>query len=178
MKALHATRVIQPGFNNWLLFSATIEACFCSIGADWDKMRVDYAVRQHEQWYKGDGIYGDGPSLHWDYYNSFVIHPMLLAVLDAVSGAAKSWETLRAPILQRARRYAAIQERLISPEGTVSGDRAVAGLSLRSVSGAGADGAAEAVAGRCVAGAGTWSAYRGHPQMHRSTRDLRRATAG
>ncbi len=24
-------------------------------------MRIDYAVRQHEQWYKGDGTYGDGP---------------------------------------------------------------------------------------------------------------------
>jgi hypothetical protein len=118
IKALRATRVIQPGFNNWLLFSATIEACLCRAGEDWDKMRVDYAVRQHEQWYKGDGLYGDGPSLHWDYYNSFVIQPMLLEVLDAVSGAAKSWEPLRAPMLQRARRYAAIQERLISPEGT------------------------------------------------------------
>ena len=45
-------------------------------------MRVDYALRQHEQWYKGDGIYGDGPVFHWDYYNSFVIQPMLLDVLD------------------------------------------------------------------------------------------------
>ena len=50
----------------------------------WDRMRVDYALRQHDQWYKGDGAYGDGPDFHWDYYNSFVIHPMLLDVLDAV----------------------------------------------------------------------------------------------
>ena len=114
VKALRATRVIQPGFNNWLLFSATIEACLCRAGEDWDKMRVDYAIRQHEEWYKGDGLYGDGPALHWDYYNSFVIQPMLLEVLDAAPG----WDTFRAPILQRARRYAAIQERLISPEGT------------------------------------------------------------
>jgi len=114
VKALRATRIIQPGFNNWLLFAATIEACLCRCGEDWDKMRVDYAVRQHEQWYKGDGVYGDGPTLHWDYYNSFVIQPMLLQVLDAVKG----WETFRAPILQRAIRYAAIEERLISPEGT------------------------------------------------------------
>jgi hypothetical protein len=114
VKALRATRMIQPGFNNWLLFSAMIEACLCHAGEAWDRMRVDYAIRQHEQWYKGDGVYGDGPTLHWDYYNSFVIHPMLLEVLDAVPG----WETFRAPILQRARRYAAIQERLISPEGT------------------------------------------------------------
>jgi hypothetical protein len=118
VKALRATRVIQPGFNNWLLFAAMIEACLCRAGEDWDKMRVDYAVRQHEQWYKGDGLYGDGPTLHWDYYNSFVIQPMLLEVLDNVSTVAKSWEALRAPILQRARRYAAIEERLISPEGT------------------------------------------------------------
>jgi len=117
-QALRATRAIQPGFNNWLLFSATIEACLCRVGEEWDRMRVDYAVRQHEQWYKGDGLYGDGPSLHWDYYNSFVIQPMLLDVLDAVSEAGRSWEPLRAPILQRARRYAAVQERLISPEGT------------------------------------------------------------
>ncbi len=117
VKALRATRLIQPGFNNWLLFSAMIEACLCRIDGDWDRMRVDYAVRQHEQWYKGDGLYGDGPTLHFDYYNSFVIQPMLLEVLDAVAPAVKSWETFREPILQRARRYAAIQERLISPEG-------------------------------------------------------------
>jgi len=118
VRALRSTRVIQPGFNNWLLFSATIEACLCSLGEEWDRMRVDYALRQHEQWYKGDGLYGDGPVLHWDYYNSFVIQPMLLQVLDAVSPSVKTWESMRAPVLHRAQRYAAIQERLISPEGT------------------------------------------------------------
>jgi hypothetical protein len=30
-------------------------------------------LRQHEQWYRGDGIYGDGPEFDWDYYNSFVM---------------------------------------------------------------------------------------------------------
>jgi hypothetical protein len=115
--ALKSSRVIRPGFNNWLLFSATVEAFLCHAGEAWDKMRVDYAVRQHEEWYKGDGIYGDGPHFHWDYYNSFVIQPMLLRVLDAVSKESKAWDSFRAPMLARARRYAAIQERLISPEG-------------------------------------------------------------
>ena len=32
-------------------------------GPTWDRMRVDYALRQHEQWYQGDGHYGDGPSV-------------------------------------------------------------------------------------------------------------------
>lgn len=118
VRAMVETRKVQPGFNNWLLFSAIIEAMFCNCGQPWDTMRIDYALRQHQQWYKGDGLYGDGPDFHWDYYNSFVIQPMLLNVLDAVS-STKRWEFLfRKPVEARARRYAAIQERLISPEGT------------------------------------------------------------
>jgi hypothetical protein len=116
--ALESTRRTQPGFNNWLLFSATVEAALARLGAAWDRMRVDYALRQHEQWYKGDGLYGDGPELHWDYYNSFVIHPMLLDVLDAVGDESPAWQRMKAPETMRARRYASILERLISPEGT------------------------------------------------------------
>jgi len=79
---------------------------------------VDFALRQHEMWYKGDGMYGDGPPFHWDYYNSFVIQPMLLDVMRLVGSTTPDWQAQRAPIVARARRYAAIQERLISPEGT------------------------------------------------------------
>ncbi len=116
--ALRLTRVIRPGFSNWLLFSATIEAFFAFAGEPWDAMRIDYAVRQLNEWYKGDGTYGDGPQLHWDYYNSFVIHPMLLAVVETVSRSSKAWEPFYPAVVSRARRYAAVQERLISPEGT------------------------------------------------------------
>jgi hypothetical protein len=116
--ALESTRAIAPGFNNWLLFSATIEAALMRLGARWDSMRVDYAVRQHEQWYKGDGAYGDGPDFHWDYYNSFVIHPMLLDVLDACGNDSPAWRDARTRVIARARRYAAIQERMIAPDGS------------------------------------------------------------
>jgi hypothetical protein len=118
VRALESTRAIPPFFSNWLLFSATVEAALARLGATWDRMRVDYALRQHAQWYKGDGVYGDGPELHWDYYNSFVIQPMLLDVLDALGGESPAWEAMRAPVRGRARRHAAILERLISPEGT------------------------------------------------------------
>jgi len=118
VRALESTRVIVPGFNNWLLFSATVEAGLAALGAAWDRVRVDYALRQHAQWYKGDGTYGDGPAFHWDYYNSFVIHPMLLDVLAAVGDDSDAWKAMREPEIRRAQRYAAIQERLISPEGT------------------------------------------------------------
>jgi hypothetical protein len=116
--ALESTRVISPGFNNWLLFSATVEAALARLGAHWDRMRVDYALRQHDQWYKGDGLYGDGPSFHWDYYNSFVIHPMLLDVLDVCRDEMPAWKELSAREDERARRYAAIQERLVAPDGS------------------------------------------------------------
>jgi hypothetical protein len=116
--ALESTRGISPGYNNWLLFSATVEAGLLSLGANWDRVRVDYAVRQHEAWYKGDGAYGDGPDFHWDYYNSFVIHPMLLDVLDACQQESPAWKEIAGRALSRARRYAAVQERLIAPDGS------------------------------------------------------------
>jgi len=109
--ALESSRITLPGFNNWLLFSATVEAALAKLGATWDRMRVDYALRQHDQWYKGDGAYGDGPEFHFDYYNSFVIHPMLLDVLDAFSEENPAWKDLAARELQRARRYAAVLRR-------------------------------------------------------------------
>lgn len=116
--ALESSRVITPGFNNWLLFPATVEAALAVMGQRWDAMRVDYAVREHQQWYAGDGIYGDGPRFHWDYYNSYVIQPMLLDVLRTLAPKSRGLEAFLPDTLARARRYAAIQERLISPEGT------------------------------------------------------------
>ncbi len=118
VKALQHTRAFAPYFNNWLLFAALTETALKQCGAQWDVMRVDYALRQHEQWYVGDGVYADGPRFHWDYYNSFVIQPMLLDVLRGAGDEDPAWQAMRAPVLARARRHAAIQERLISPEGT------------------------------------------------------------
>ena len=116
--AFESARVIQPGFNNWLLFAATVEAALKVLGAQWDRMRVDYALRQHEQWYRGDGAYSDGPVFHWDYYNSFVIHPMLVDVLAALGDAHPAWTTLRDKEGPRATRYAGVLERLVAPDGS------------------------------------------------------------
>ncbi|MFD1142872.1 DUF2264 domain-containing protein [Larkinella insperata] len=118
--ALKSTRVVTPGYNNWLLFSAEVEAALLKFDGSCDRMRIDYALKSHQLWYKGDGTYGDGPSYHWDYYNSFVIQPMMLDVLKTLVEAApsqylkKEYET----VLGRAQRYAEVQETLISPEGT------------------------------------------------------------
>ncbi len=116
VNGLRACRTVNPGLNNWLLFSATIEAFFQSIGEPCDLMRVTAALQFHSDWYKGDGIYGDGAALHMDYYNSFVIQPMLLDILRAFPDYDR-FDVYREPVFKRAQRYAVIQERMISPEG-------------------------------------------------------------
>lgn len=116
--ALKASRVIKPGESNWLLFSATVEAALWRFAGECDLQRIKYAVQRHEQWYLGDGTYGDGAEFHWDYYNSYVIQPMLLAVLQVCAEKKNPLGDLRPKILARAQRYAVVQERMISPEGT------------------------------------------------------------
>lgn len=118
LRALRRTRRITPHFNNWLLFSAMIEAAFARFGQPWDRMRVDYALRQHAQWYAGDGIYGDGPHLRLDYYNSYVIQPMLLDILDAVGAQEKAWARMIPAVTARAQRHCELLERLIGPDGS------------------------------------------------------------
>ena len=63
-------------------------------------------------------MYGDGPKFHWDYYNSFVIQPMLIDILKSLSQISSRYEGFLENAMGRARRYAEIQERMISPEGT------------------------------------------------------------
>ena len=53
------------------------EAFLLAVGAQWDPVRIEFAVRKFDEWYVGDGWYADGERFHFDYYNSFVIHPML-----------------------------------------------------------------------------------------------------
>lgn len=119
VESLKKTRKILPGRNNWLLFSAIIEAFFYAIDEDYDIVRIDYAIYQHEQWYKGDGIYGDGVAFHADYYNSFVIIPMLYDTLNTVKDFYGEYGVNAFNnVLRNAKRYAAILERIIAPDGT------------------------------------------------------------
>jgi hypothetical protein len=118
LSALRSTRTIKPYYSNWLLFSAMIEAALFQFADEHDAVRIDYALREHESWYKGDGFYGDGPDFHFDYYNSYVIQPMLIDVIRTLSAKSGEMKNKLAGVVKRAQRYAEIQERLISPEGT------------------------------------------------------------
>lgn len=118
INSMLATRVFKPLESNWLLFSATIEAFLLRFTGTCKLDAIDYALNKFNEWYMGDAWYGDGPSFHFDYYNSLVIHPMLYDVLDVVkdkSPAYKSWFEVQSVRLSR---HADQLERLISPEGT------------------------------------------------------------
>ena len=85
-----------------------------------------------EEWYIGDGIYSDGPSFAFDYYNSFVIQPMYLECLEMISarqggnsyliratdGKRNTAKNRMQEVRKRMQKWSVILERFISPEGT------------------------------------------------------------
>lgn len=126
LNGLERNRQTHPMWSNWMCFSAMCETALWVFGRKPDMYRIDICLRGHEKFYKGDGVYGDGENFHWDYYNSFVIQPMLLDILDAIEpldGVPRvAWDktgfvTLDAQI-HRAQRFALVQERLVAPDGS------------------------------------------------------------
>ena len=116
---LKSSSAIPTYESNWLFFNAIIEAALYEFYGEWDRSRIDYAFnRFFNEWYKGDGFYGDGASFHMDFYNSFVIQPMLMQILDVLAKHDFDCAELLDTEAERYSRYAEIQERLISPEGT------------------------------------------------------------
>lgn len=113
-----STRDMVPGNNNWLLFCAMVECGLKEFGGDWNFPVVERALKSHAAWYKGDGVYGDGEVFHSDYYNSYVIHPMLKQVLEITRKYNPEYEEFYQNELVRFTRYAETQERMIASDGT------------------------------------------------------------
>ncbi|MDL2232532.1 DUF2264 domain-containing protein [Ruminococcaceae bacterium OttesenSCG-928-L11] len=113
--AFQSARSCLPPQSNWLLFSCMLEAGIRLLGGDADRLRVDYGFRQFDRWYLGDGIYGDGAQFAADYYNSYVIQPMLLALCDSFPDVAGE---LHGAIRARARTCGEHLERMIAPDGS------------------------------------------------------------
>ena len=122
IKEFTRLRHIDPPYTNWLLFSSTIESFLAKIGADCDVYRVNSAIRKMEEWYTGDGWYADGPDFAFDYYSSFVFHPMYLETLQNMKDSGRRtrihYGKYYDRALKRTRKFAIVLERLISPEGT------------------------------------------------------------
>lgn len=100
------------------MFSATIEAALLHFTGECEMGPIEYALKKHKEWYKGVGWYGDGPNFHFDYYNSYVIQPMLMDVLEVLREKNMDPENFYDVQRKRLIRYAEQQEKMISPEGT------------------------------------------------------------
>lgn len=116
-------RRVDPPYTNWLLFSSTVECFLKKAGAKEDNYRITSALRKIEEWYTGDGWYSDGPEFAFDYYNSFVLHPMYFECMEVMTdgGTKNGWNVNKgnyAKALKRMQRFGMILERFISPEGT------------------------------------------------------------
>ena len=117
-------RRVDPPYTNWLLFSATIETFLRKAGAKEDYYRITSALRKVEEWYVGDGWYSDGPGFAFDYYNSYVLHPMYVECQEVMTeGGKKGGWNLNAKNfargVKRMQRFGVILERFISPEGAL-----------------------------------------------------------
>lgn len=119
-------RRIDPPYTNWLLFSAMVESFLLSVNEQYDSYRIHSAIRKINEWYVGDGWYADGEHFAFDYYNSYVIQPMYLLVLETLVAKKitlwnKNHETMKKDLdvaIKRMQRFASILERMISPEGS------------------------------------------------------------
>lgn len=122
IEAFKGLRRIDPPYTNWLLFSSTIESFLAKAGADFDEYRVNSAIRKVEEWYTGDGWYADGPVFAFDYYSSYVFHPMYLETLQAMIDSGRytriHYKKHYDRALKRTQKFSIVLERLISPEGT------------------------------------------------------------
>lgn len=116
-------RRVDPPYTNWLLFSSTVECFLKKAGAQTDYYRITSALRKVDEWYVGDGWYSDGEDFAFDYYNSFVIHPMYVECLEVMTSGGKQniWNVKGGNFpnaLKRMQRFGMILERFVSPEGT------------------------------------------------------------
>lgn len=111
-------RTRSAAYNNWLLFAAISEAFLMSVGEQADPARIDFAIKKMEEWYAGDGWYNDGPHFNMDYYNSFVIQPMLVDLYSVLLRFKKVSEADYEKVVKRLVRHAEFQERLIGADGS------------------------------------------------------------
>ena len=111
-------RTRTGAYNNWLLFAAITEGFLWNIGEQYDPARLRFGINKLNEWYEGDGWYSDGTSFSMDYYNSFVIHPMMVDLLKSMVEKKRANAADYNRAVDRMTRYATFLERSIAPDGT------------------------------------------------------------
>lgn len=104
-------------YNNWLLFTGLTEAFILQQGYKADPFRMKIAKNKIQEWYVGDGWYSDGSKFSMDYYNSYVIHPMMVEMLEMLKTRNLATEEEYVQAMDRMIRHAEYCERIIGPDG-------------------------------------------------------------
>lgn len=83
-----------------------------------DPFRLKIAKNKVREWYAGDGWYCDGPKFSMDYYNSYVLNPMYVAMLETLASKKRAGQKEVDEAMARMIRHAEFCERIIGPDGT------------------------------------------------------------
>lgn len=98
IESLKALRNRTGAYNNWLVFTGLNESFINWAGGECDPFRLKIAKNKVREWYAGDGWYCDGPKFSMDYYNSYVLNPMYVAMLETLASkkeqVRKKWMKL------------------------------------------------------------------------------------
>jgi len=116
--AFKSLRNRTGAYNNWLVFAGLIETFLLEIGEEYDPARIKFSIEKMKEWYVGDGWFSDGPHFSMDYYNSFVIHPMMTDMLEVLARKKQVPEEYWQTAMKRMVRHAEFLERSIMPDGT------------------------------------------------------------
>ena len=121
INSFQSLRRIEPFGNNWQLFASMIEVFLYQKTGICDEKRLLNGVFSFIYgFYAGDGLYGDGNDFVFNYYNSYVIHPMLLDILLSIQNFDNDMikECLDLE-MKRYARYVQLLERQIMSDGTM-----------------------------------------------------------
>lgn len=118
IEAFKSLRNRTGAYNNWLLFTGLTEAFLLQQSEQSDPFRINIAKNKIKEWYVGDGWYSDGSKFSMDYYNAYVMHPMLVEMLETLQ--PKKWASQKDcdEAMRRMVRHAEFSERIIGPDGT------------------------------------------------------------
>lgn len=113
-----ALRDRTGAYNNWLLFTGLTEAFLMQQGERADQFRLRVSKNKIQEWYVGDGWYSDGSRFSMDYYNSYVLNPMMVAMMETLVPFRWASQKEYEQALSRMVRHAEFCERIIGPDGT------------------------------------------------------------
>lgn len=118
IKSFQSLRDRTGAYNNWLLFTGLTESFLLGKGVQYDQFRIRVSKNKIKEWYVGDGWYSDGPSFSMDNYNAYVMHSMMVAMLENL--LPKRWASQKEldEAMNRMIRHSEFCERMIAPDGT------------------------------------------------------------